>query len=145
MPKIPRTNTGRRERWSCVIAVGRKGEGHTAQAAWLRGSERMDVFVFSAPFRWACCNRETLPSSQKAIPAKKPCAQARRQTRPSHLPGLQMLHQINQGQRMCFVIKNQEQDWRSRKSRRPGASLSSCFPHGRPASSRTLQRNLCLV
>lgn len=29
---------------------------------------------------------------------------------------------------MCFVIKNQKQAWRSRNLRKPGASLSYCFP-----------------
>lgn len=32
-----------------------------------------------------------------------------------HPPILQLLRQINQGHGMCFVIKNQERDWRSRK------------------------------
>ena len=29
---------------------------------------------------------------------------------------------------MCFVIKNQKQAWRSSNLRKPGASLSYCFP-----------------
>lgn len=110
--------------------------------------KRTDVAVFSAPFSLAgaCCNPDTLFSRQKAIQAETPCShRPARQARPSHSPILQMLRQINQGQRTCLVIKNQEQDWRSGKSRRPGASLSSCFPHRRPASSGAFQRNLCLV
>lgn len=134
--------------WSCIIAASRKGRrACRAHRAGLGKRLRQAAFPTrnwcGCPFgtfslAGACCNRDRFLKAE-GHPSKDTVR------RPSHSPILQMLGQINQGQRMCFVIKNQEQDWRSGKSSRPGASLSSCFPYRRPASSRAFQRNLCLV